>query len=87
MKKIYKINEVKIENDYLILVIDNQLFRFNLSEISNKLEKASDIERQDYRISPSGYGIHWKSLDEDLSIAGLLNKGRSKQRKQLRISQ
>ena len=32
----------------------------------------SDEERNTYEISPSGYGIHWSLIDEDLSIDGLL---------------
>jgi hypothetical protein len=36
------------------------------------LVKATDVERKDFKISPSGYGIHWRQLDEDLSINGLL---------------
>ena len=29
-------------------------------------------ERATFEISPSGYGIHWPLLDEDISIDGLL---------------
>jgi len=25
-----------------------------------------------YRISPSGYGIHWYAIDEDLTTKGLI---------------
>jgi len=25
-----------------------------------------------YRISPSGYGIHWYAIDEDLTTQGLI---------------
>ena len=44
--------------------------KFNFPERKNP--NASDIERKIYEISPSGYGIHWPLLDEDLSIDGLL---------------
>ena len=36
------------------------------------LLNASEEDRGKYEISPSGYGIHWPALDEDLSIDGLL---------------
>jgi hypothetical protein len=36
------------------------------------LANASETERKKYEISPSGYGIHWPLIDEDLSIDGLL---------------
>jgi hypothetical protein len=46
-------------------------YAFPLEKISKKLFDASDNERAHYKISPSGYGIHWPLLDEDLSIDGL----------------
>jgi hypothetical protein len=29
-------------------------------------------ERNNFEVSPSGYGIHWPLIDEDLSIDGLI---------------
>jgi Protein of unknown function (DUF2442) len=54
------------------LTIDGQEKRFHLSDISLTLQQASEQERNIFEISPSGYGIHWPLLDEDLSIDGLL---------------
>ncbi|NIF23654.1 DUF2442 domain-containing protein [Candidatus Pantoea multigeneris] len=36
-----------------------------------RLREASAEQRKDYELSPRG--IHWDSLDEDVSIEGLLN--------------
>jgi len=44
-----------------------------LAKISSRLLKASQTERLRFEVSPSGYGIHWPLIDEDLSIDGLLN--------------
>ena len=78
MEKAYNISDIKFENEYILLVIDNQLYKLRLADISNKLAKATDQERKDFKISPSGYGIHWRLLDEDLSINGLLQAGKTK---------
>jgi hypothetical protein len=40
--------------------------------VSKKLELATDIQRNLFTISPSGYGIHWPLLDEDLSVDFLI---------------
>jgi len=72
MEKAYTINELRFEDDYLIIVVDNQMLKLKLSLISEKLANASYHERNEFKISPSGYGIHWSLLDEDLSINGLL---------------
>jgi hypothetical protein len=36
------------------------------------LLRASDAERQDWRLIGGGLGIHWEALDEDISVPRLL---------------
>ncbi|MBI4649611.1 MAG: DUF2442 domain-containing protein [Bacteroidia bacterium] len=72
MKEYHKIKDIKINNEELIINIDGKKNKFKLKEISEKLLKANEIERNKFEISPSGYGIHWPLIDEDLSIDGLL---------------
>jgi hypothetical protein len=72
MEKAYNITELRFENDFLIVKGDELNIRLKVSDISEKLANATDNERLNYKISPSGYGIHWKELDEDLSVNGLL---------------
>jgi hypothetical protein len=38
----------------------------------SKLATASKKQLLNFNISPSGYGIHWSDIDEDLSIYGFL---------------
>ena len=37
-----------------------------------KLRDATKKQRQSWRLIGGGVGIHWKDLDEDISVAGLL---------------
>jgi hypothetical protein len=74
MEKAYNIKQVSFESDFIILMFDNQVIKLKLSDVSQKLAKATQTEREDFKISPSGYGIHWRLLDEDLSINGLLSQ-------------
>ena len=37
-----------------------------------RLANATPAERDDWELSGDGYGIHWPSIDEDLSSEGLL---------------
>ena len=69
----HKVDEVKMENGILFLRVDGQSISKALIEISHVLVTASEKELSHYEISPSGYGIHWPLLDEDISIDGLLN--------------
>ena len=77
MDKIYNISAIQFDNDYLIIKVDNAVIKVRICDASDKLAKASDFDRNDYKVSPSGYGIHWNRLDEDLSINGLLKLARS----------
>ena len=72
MKKYHQVTGLHFEEGVMILTIDGHEKRFKVSEISPILQRASQQERNIFEISPSGYGIHWPSLDEDLSIDGLL---------------
>ena len=72
MKKFHDISDLRFEDGFLVITIDGEPKRFQLKEVSPELEKASDDERSNFEISPSGYGIHWPLLDEDISIDGLL---------------
>ncbi|MBT3208342.1 MAG: DUF2442 domain-containing protein [Bacteroidetes bacterium] len=74
MYKTYAINNVEVTNDLLILMIDSKEYRFKLKEISEPLSNATIDEKSEFIVSPSGYGIHWPRIDEDISIHALLMK-------------
>ena len=73
MKPYHHVTGLHFEGNVMILTIDGQEKRFQVSDISPALQQASEQERNLFEISPSGYGIHWPLLDEDLSIDGLLS--------------
>jgi hypothetical protein len=72
MNKVHEIGRLSFENDCMRLQIDGRECAFDLNKTSPRLLHASAEERAKYEISPSGYGIHWPLIDEDLSIDGLL---------------
>ena len=44
----------------------------DLKSISPILAGANHKQQSEFEVSPSGYGIHWPLIDEDISIDGLL---------------
>jgi hypothetical protein len=72
MKQYHEVRDVRFEGTSLHITIDGQARTFDLRKISSTLLNASENERRAFEISPSGYGIYWPLLDEDLSIDGLL---------------
>jgi len=72
MIAIYKIEELNFNNNSMFLNVDGRIFTIPLDKASKKLSVADEIQRELYKISPSGYGIHWPLIDEDLSIDYLI---------------
>lgn len=72
MSQQHQIQEIDFEGDWMILSVDGQVYRILIAQVSKRLATASDAERRMYRVSPSGYGIHWLAVDEDLSVNGLI---------------
>lgn len=72
MIAIHNIQEITFDQNFIYLQIDGKQVKAPLDTISQKLKKADDFQRGFYQISPSGYGIHWPLIDEDLSVDALL---------------
>lgn len=72
MSTAHVIENIMFTENEMVITADGATHRFSLPDVSRKLSKATMLERERYEISPSGYGIHWPLLDEDLSIDGLL---------------
>jgi hypothetical protein len=47
-------------------------YRIDIAGESERLRHATQKQRENFEVSPTGYGIHWPDVDEDLSIDGLI---------------
>jgi hypothetical protein len=72
MKKYHQVHEVRFEGSKIFLRVNDQHLERELADVSSLLLHATEDEKNHYQVSPSGYGIHWPLLDEDISIDGLL---------------
>ena len=68
----HNIQNISISDDTFEMHIDGVYFSIPIILVSRKLKNASDNERNFFVVSPSGYGIHWPLIDEDLSVNALL---------------
>lgn len=69
-----KIETVFIQKslNLMVLVLSNKMIlKLNLSNYP-QLNQASQMELDKWRLISGGIGIHWESLDEDLSLKGFL---------------
>ena len=58
--------------DALVLIMEDRAISISWEKCSERLAHASSIERARAELSPSGYGIHWPLIDEDLAVGPLL---------------
>ncbi|MCI0695205.1 DUF2442 domain-containing protein [candidate division KSB1 bacterium] len=72
MSKIHNIQSVDADDAHLYLTIDDKSYRIRWEDCSPRLAKANLAQRKRVDVAPSGYGIHWPEIDEDLAITPLL---------------
>ncbi len=63
---------VKPTLEQLIVVTETGSVSIPWEKCSERLARASQAERNHALLSPSGYGIHWPLIDEDLAVGPLL---------------
>ena len=72
MRKIHNVQKIVFNNGHMTIKVDGKRYDFDLKNISKRLLAASKKEREDYDVSPAGYGIHWPLINEDLSVDALI---------------
>jgi hypothetical protein len=72
MDKAHDIQHVSFCGMTMHLRVDGRDYQINIASESERLRNATQKQRENFEISPAGYGIHWPDLDEDLSIDGLI---------------
>ncbi|HHE46868.1 MAG TPA: DUF2442 domain-containing protein [Bacteroidetes bacterium] len=63
---------IEAQVDGLVIITSEKRHFVAWNNCSPKLARATHEERSQLELSPSGYGIHWRLLDEDLSVDGLV---------------
>ena len=63
---------IRTTPDALIIELDDRTVVIPWTECSPKLAVAGSVARAIAEVSPSGYGIHWPLLDEDLAVGPLV---------------
>jgi len=72
MGEAHHITQVSFSGMILQLRVDGKHYQIDIAGVSERLRNATPEQREHFEISPTGYGIHWPGLDEDLSIDGLI---------------
>jgi len=68
--KLYADFEFKL---IIILLNTGKAFKFSIKQFP-KLNKASQSELNNFELIGDSVGIHWKGIDEDLSLKGIIKE-------------
>jgi hypothetical protein len=74
MSKLHEVESLEFVGDVMVVRVDGRSIRVPIRACSRRLANATDAERRRYVVSPSGYGVRWPDVDEDLSIDALLRQ-------------
>ncbi|MBT3374117.1 MAG: DUF2442 domain-containing protein [Lentisphaerae bacterium] len=72
MDRAHDVHNVTVSGTILHLEVDAKSYAIDLTEVSGRLAHASQAQLERIDVSPSGYGLYWPAVDEDLSIDGLI---------------
>ena len=65
--------QIEVTDDLIIAhLVDGRIISVPLAW-SWRLSEATEAERQQYELIGDGEGVHWPSLDEDISVRGMLD--------------
>lgn len=68
-----RIQKLRVTRQYIVAdLTDGRIIKVPLAW-SWRLSEATPAQRSNFQITPSGYGVHWPDVDEDLSAEGMLN--------------
>ena len=85
MDRAHDVRNARIVGTKLQIEVDGKRYEIDLVKHSERLAEATQEQRERFEISPSGYGIHWPEIDEDLSIDGLIDVKQSPPVKQTTV--
>jgi hypothetical protein len=72
MDKAHDVQKIVFVASTMILHVHGRKYEVDLARCSQRLAAATQQQREHIEVSPSGYGIHWPEIDEDLSIDNLI---------------
>lgn len=72
MYKAHDVQSVTFSGATMMFQVDGKQCEVYIAKQSVRLAKATQRQRENFEVSPGGYGIHWPDVDEDLSIDGLI---------------
>ena len=72
MTKHHEVANVRVSSGTLQMTVDGKRYSIELAAVSKRLAAATPQDHRRLEVSATGYGLHWETVDEDLSVDGLI---------------
>lgn len=72
LSKGLRIESIHIHENRMLIFLNSSQILIDSIENHERLKNASSEQLHDFRLIANGTGIHWPSIDEDLSLYGFL---------------
>ena len=72
MTRHHNVTNISVSAGRLHMTVDGKRYTVDLAAVSPSLAAAGPEDQRRVEVSASGYGLHWPTVDEDLSVDGLI---------------
>ena len=72
MNEAHQVDNISVIGTDLHMEVDGVAYDIDLGAQTARLRRGTEAQLKNIEVSPSGYGLHWPDIDEDLSIDGLI---------------
>jgi hypothetical protein len=68
----YRIERIKFDGPYMRFNANGRPYRVRNDQLSMRLARAEQSDRENIRFSPAGYTVFWPKLNFEMTISGLM---------------
>ncbi len=67
-----KIEKITYDGPYMLVKTNGRRYRIRIEQVSARLGRAEQKQRESIRFSPEGFTVRWPLLDLEMSVASLM---------------
>ena len=66
------IEKITYDGPYMVVKANGKRYRVRVEQVSARLARAEQKQRESIRFSPEGFTVRWPLLDLEMSVASLM---------------
>ena len=66
------IEKITYDGPYMVVKANGKRYRVRIEQVSTRLMRADQKQRDSIRFSPAGFTVRWPLLDLEMSVSGLM---------------